>query len=73
MEEEILESQFLKMEHKCEQLLVEENGAYLEPNSESCHRNSPLATLGKMNMKWASPPPHPPLLQIRNEKKSSVY
>lgn len=33
---------------------MEKNGACLVVNSESFHTNSPLATVGKMNMKRAS-------------------
>lgn len=42
------------MEHKGEHLFVEDNGARLVFNSGSCHKNGPLATLGKMNIKKAS-------------------
>lgn len=42
------------MEHKCEQLLMKQNGACLVLNSESCHRNSPVATRGDMNIKKTS-------------------
>lgn len=42
------------MEHKCEQLFVEENAACLVFNSESCHRKGPVDTLEKMNIKRGS-------------------
>lgn len=43
-------------------VLVQENGACLELNSESCHRHGPSPTLGKMSIKRASS-------QIRNEER----
>lgn len=42
------------MEHRREQLFVEVNGACLVFNLESCPRNGPLVTLGKMTINRAS-------------------